>query len=133
MRTLPLLLLIGTAALISACRPDETVRAYGAADKVWTLTELRGAPFDAAATLEFPERDQIAGSGPCNRFTATQNVPYPWFGVGPIAATRMACPDLEAETAYFNALAEASVSVITKDTLTLSDENDVLLVFKSGD
>jgi len=38
-----LLALLPFAAL-SLCQGDETLRAYGAADKTWQLTELNGTP-----------------------------------------------------------------------------------------
>lgn len=124
--------LLLAALAIGGCRGDETLHAYGAADKTWRLVELRGTPFAAQAMITFPEPGQISGRGPCNRFNATQNVPYPWFEAGPIAATRMACPALADEAAFLTALSEASLSEVAGDTLILSDEENVLLVFKAG-
>lgn len=118
---------------LSACSADETLRAYGAADKVWHLSELSGAAFTGQTTITFPEPGQIAGSAPCNRYVATQDAPYPWFKAGPIGATRRSCPDLTAETAYFAALAAATLSEVLGDTLILSDEDGPLLVFKARD
>lgn len=116
---------------LAACDSDETLHAYGAADKEWRLVELQDAPFDATATLTFPERGKLAGQGPCNSFSTTNNVPYPWFDAGPIAATRRACPDLAAESAFFTLLEAATLSEVLGDTLTLSDDSGVLLVFRS--
>lgn len=114
-------------------RPDETVRGYGAGDITWQLIEMEGAPFPAPATLRFPRRGQIAGNGPCNSYRATMNVPYPWFGIGPIAATRRACPDLATELNYFDALQRTTLSEVFGDTLILSDDDGPLLVFKSAE
>jgi heat shock protein HslJ len=127
----PLLLL--ASLVLSACYGDETVRAYGAADKVWTLIELRDTRFTATATLSFIEKGRIAGKAPCNNFNASQDAPYPWFNVGPIASTRMACPEMAAEHAFFEALSEATVSEVLGDTLILSNDDGVLLTFKSDD
>jgi len=118
---------------LAACWGDETLRAYGAADKVWHLMELRGAPFTAQTTLTFPEPGQIAGAAPCNRYFATQDAPYPWFKAGPIGATKRVCPNLAAETSYFAALTAATLSEVLGDTLILSDEDGPLLVFKARD
>ena len=125
-------ILLLASLLLSACYGDETVRAYGAADKVWILTELRKTPFTATATLTFPEAGRIAGKAPCNSFNASQDAPYPWFNAGPIVATRMACPELAAESAYLTALSEATLSEVLGDTLILSNDDAVLLTFKSG-
>lgn len=113
---------------------DQTVRAYGVDDHVWQVTELRGAPLVARATLHFPQIGQITGDAPCNSYRTTMHVPYPWFGVGPVIRTKRACADLAAETAFFAALQAATLSEVTPDTLILSNEaGDPLLVFKPVD
>ncbi|MEW9918435.1 META domain-containing protein [Marimonas sp. MJW-29] len=119
------------ALMLAACFGDETLYSYGAAGKTWRLVELRDAPFTSGATLTFPEPGRISGQAPCNLFNATQEAPYPWFATGPIAATRMACPDLEDERAFLDALAAASLSEVLGDTLILSNDDGVLLTFKS--
>ncbi|MFK7836076.1 MAG: META domain-containing protein [Sulfitobacter sp.] len=113
--------------------PDETVRRYGAADRSWHLVELRGSAFEAQATIAFPRRNVITGQAPCNRYTSSNITPYPWFDAGPIAATRMACPDLADESAFFKALEEATQAIVEGDTLTFSDETSTLLIFKARD
>ena len=59
------LTLILLTVLLTACLGDESLRAYGAADKVWRVTELRDTPFTASATLTFPEPGLITGMAPC--------------------------------------------------------------------
>lgn len=120
-------------ALIPACQGDETVAGYGAAGKIWHLTELNGAPFAAAATLQFPETDSIAGEGPCNRFSAAMTVPYPWFELGPIQSTDVACPDLDAETAFFEALTSMSQSEVLGNIMILRTESEEEMVFKASE
>lgn len=113
---------------------DQTVRAYGADDHIWKVTHLHEAPFDGRATLQFPRIGQITGNAPCNSYSTDMHVPYPWFGTGPIAATKRACPDLALEAAFLDALAKATISNVTSDVLTLSNEaGDVLLTFKRAD
>lgn len=121
------------ALMLAACFGDETLYSYGAAGKTWRLVELRDARFTSKATLTFPEAGHISGEAPCNPFNATQEAPYPWFAAGPIVTTRMACPDLAAERAFLDALAAATLSEVLGDTLLLSDEDGVLLTFKSDD
>ncbi len=128
MRALPLLLI--SLLALAACR-DESLHAYGAADRTWRLVELRDAPFAARATLTFPAPGEMAGEGPCNSFTASQGAPYPWFEAGAISATRRACPDLAEEQAYFAALEAASLSEVLGDVLILSDDTGVLLTFRA--
>ena len=85
---------------LNFCVGDETVGAYGGAGITWVLRELDTTEFTARATMEFPAEGRMSGSAPCNSYTAEMSVPYPWFEAGPIAATRRACPDLDAETAF---------------------------------
>lgn len=116
----------------AACFKDETLRGYGGADKVWTLTELDGAPFGATATLTFPEEGAIAGRGPCNSYRATMTVPYPWFEAGPVMSTKMACPDLQREAQFFEALSAMSLSEVLGDVMILSTPDGREMVFKAG-
>jgi heat shock protein HslJ len=118
---------------LPACRADETVAGHGAAGKTWTLTELDGQPFAARATLTFPEPGRIAGQAPCNRYFAALEVPYPWFDATEIGATRMACPDLPAETAFLAALGEMTLSEVLGDVLILSNETGRTLLFRASD
>ncbi|QUJ75750.1 META domain-containing protein [Sulfitobacter albidus] len=124
------------AALLLAlwgCQGDETVRAYGGADRVWVLEAINGAPFAATATLTFPEEGQIAGSAPCNSYSGAMTVPYPWFDAGPIAATKRACPNLASEAAFFEGLDAATLSEIANDTLILSNTDGLNMLFKARD
>jgi len=117
---------------LNGCQGDETVRAYGAADKQWRLVDLNDTAFSASATLTFPETGRVTGQGPCNGFSATMTVPYPWFELGPIAATQRACPELDAETVYFSALSAATLSEVLGDTMILSNTEGLSMVFKAG-
>lgn len=128
---MPSHVIMAVILMLAVFPPDETLRRYGAADREWHLVTLEGAPFKATATITFPKRTQITGQGPCNRYHATNSTPYPWIEVGPIASTRMACPELKAESAYFTALRAARVVVIEGDTMTMSAEEQPLLVFKA--
>lgn len=113
------------------CNGDETLSAYGAADVTWVLHELDGAPVAARATLVFPEAGRIAGNAPCNRFSARQEAPYPWFEAADIAATRRACPDLATEGRFLAALAEVTLAEVAGDTLILSNDAGREMVFRA--
>lgn len=120
-------------AALSACRKDETLRAYGGGDRTWALKILNDSPFPATATLTFPKAGEIAGQGPCNRYFAAMTVPYPWFDVGVIGSTRMACPDHEAETAFLQALEAATLSEVLGDVMILSNTEGLEMVFNATD
>ncbi len=130
MKTIAALL---TVLSIAACRGDETVAAYGGADQNWHLLEIDGAPFNARATVTFPEPGKIAGQAPCNTYSGAMTAPYPWFETGPLAATRMACDDLAAENRFFEALGEMTQSEVSGGAMILRNENDREMVFEARD
>jgi len=118
---------------LGSCNADETVAGYGGADRLWELTELDGQPFDQRATLTFPETGKISGQAPCNRYFAAMEAPYPWFHAGPVAATRMACPELDAETAFLSALADMTQSEVSGDVLILRNDTGREMVFTASE
>lgn len=113
-----------------ACIGGETVARYGAAGGTWQVSEIDGRAFAARAILSFPEPGRIAGEAPCNRWSGRMEAPYPWFAATDIAATRRACPDLAAETAFFAALSAMTLSEVSGDTLILStpDGRQMILI-----
>lgn len=131
MKPLLILPVLGALAL-AACKKDETLSGYGAADAVWELVELDGKTFTARATLTFPEEGKLAGQAPCNRYFAEQSAPYPWFKAGPIGATRMACADLDEEQRFLGALAAMTLSEVSGDTLILSNDTGREMVFRAA-
>lgn len=121
-------LLIGLTSL-SACAADESISKFVDTSAEYALVEMDGMPFVAKATIAFPEEGRVVGQAPCNRYFAQQTVPYPWFGLEGIGATRMACPDLAIETAFFNALEGMTLAEVSGDTLILSNSLGRQMVF----
>lgn len=118
---------------VSGCAQDETVAAYGAADRIWQVTEIDALPFTASATLEFSERNVISGQAPCNQFSASMTTPYPWFSIGPVMRTKLACTDITAEDTFLTALSDMTLAEVLDDTLILSTPQGRSMVFKAGD
>jgi heat shock protein HslJ len=116
---------------LTDCRGDETVTAYGAGEATWQLVEIDGLPFAARATLSFADEGRLAGQAPCNKYFGEQSAPYPWFTAENIVATRMACSDLTAETAYFAALEEMTLSEVSGEALILSNDAGREMVFEA--
>lgn len=124
---LALLLLIS----LNLCNPkDETLTGYGAADQVWILRSIDGADFPARATITFPEEGKINGDAPCNHYNGKQIAPYPWFEAKQIASTKRACPDLQSETTFLNALSEMTISEVSETTLILSNDAKRTMIFE---
>ena len=123
-------LLLIAMSLMGYCK-DETVSGHGGKVAVWVLHSIDSTPFEARATLTFPEEGVIAGEAPCNRYSAQQTVPYPWFSTERIISTKRACPDLEAENHYLRALSEMTLVETAGDTLLLSNDAGREMVFRA--
>ncbi len=124
--------LIATVAL-SACRGDETIAAYGAEAVTWVLAEVDGTDPDTSLTLQFGEDGLVSGSAPCNRFSAQNTAPYPWFTLTPIAATKRACPDLAQEQQFLTLLQSMTQSEISGTVLILRTEDRREMLFRAED
>ena len=122
------LLLLSLA--LAACQKDESLSGYADPTATYALKEINGAPFSAAATIAFPEQGVVRGQGPCNSFSGAQTVPYPWIKIENIAATKRACPDLAAESAYFTSLQAMTLSEVLGDVLILSNDEGDEMVFR---
>ncbi|MET4102213.1 heat shock protein HslJ [Roseovarius sp. MBR-78] len=123
-------LLLIAMSLLGYCK-DETVSGHGGQAAVWGLVSIDGTPVTARATLSFPEEGVIAGEAPCNRYSAQQTVPYPWFRAERIIYTRRACPELDAETRFLGALAEMTLVEVAGDTLVLSNDAGREMLFRA--
>lgn len=117
---------------LGACKYDETISGYTDRGAIWTLQELDGKPFLARATISFPSKGQVSGQAPCNKYAATQTVPLPWFKLGPVMSTKMACADLAAEQRFFQALGEMTLAETLAGTMILSNDRGREMVFKSS-
>ncbi|MBY5934503.1 META domain-containing protein [Tateyamaria omphalii] len=124
---------LALTALLPACQADETVARYGAADRLWELQTLNGAALSGPATLEFEPGGPVSGRAPCNTFSATNTVPYPWFELTPIVSTDLACDALDAETLYLDALARMTQSEVREGTLFLRNDDNEEMIFTTSD
>lgn len=123
---------LAVAGLATVCQADKTGAGFGAA-LTWRLTELAGQPLSGGVTLSFAPADRIAGKAPCNRYAASMTAPYPAFKTGPILSTKMACPNLAEEDAFFTALAAMSQAEVSGDTLILRDDTGTEMRFKASE
>jgi heat shock protein HslJ len=69
----------------------------------WHLVGIEGQEVPWTATLRL-DGTSVTGKAPCNSFGGSNLVPLPDLSLGPMRVTRMACPDLAGETAFFDAL-----------------------------
>lgn len=117
--------------MLTGCR-DETVAGYGGGNTEWHLAELDGKAFSERAVLRLGDDGEISGDAPCNSYFGVQTAPYPWFSAEKIGATRRACPALEKEADYLQALSQMTLSEVLGDTLILSNDTGREMVFKAA-
>lgn len=91
----------------------------------WTLVALDGRPVTASERgpwLVFETNEQrVRGAAGCNRVTGTYRQEGDDLTIGPLAATKMACPDMATESAFLAAIGRVRHFTITGRNLTLRD------------
>lgn len=114
---------------LMACAKDETLAAYGGADHQWQLVEVDGTASSDQLTLQFSQDGAVSGAAPCNRFSARNTAPYPWFALSQIAATRRACPALAREQDLLELLQHMTQSELSGNILILRSDDGQEMVF----
>lgn len=104
----------------------------------WALVELGGhavsmPPERSEPYVQFDlEEGKVEGLGWCNRLQGGFEVEGDALRIGPLAATRMACPQgMEDETSFLEALDSATRFRIDGETLELYDDTGLLARFES--
>ena len=108
-------------SMLSQVEPVATLAASG-----WELVELGGKPFPAteghAVTMQFdPDGERVYGSGGCNRYAGAYESSGDKLTFGVIASTKMMCPTLDQEQAFFSMLGKVASYERVGDSLTLFD------------
>jgi heat shock protein HslJ len=123
------------AALTAACAgapPPPASPSAGLSGTGWSLATLAGEPVSAPVSLRF-DGDRVEGRGPCNRFRGGyQEGPGAALRIGPVAASRAACPDLALEDRFFGALTDAARADLAPGVLTLSGADGAPLMTLTG-
>ena len=117
-----------TGDLAAQYRLEKTVNDASIENRRWQLVELNGQPVPTPEGREgaFFELDgaasRVTGNASCNRFFGTYDLTSGnRIRFGPnLASTLMACPDLERERAFLDALARVDNYAIGEGTLSLN-------------
>ena len=124
-----MILALAIALGLMATGPEGESLAGYAEPGTYRLEFVDGAPFAAEATIRF-EGSRLIGQGPCNTFSAQIAAPYPWFAIGPIRATRMACPDLAAEQVLLDSLREMELAETVGSVILLTGQGKSSMEFR---
>lgn len=114
MKHLPKILLCTAAAALAIgccnCRKYQRRNRRPFTETEWQLVQLRGrsvTPEEGRFFLVFGKGGGISGAGACNRITGEFSEEQGVLRIGPLATTRMSCPDLARER-EFTAAVEAT-------------------------
>ncbi len=102
----------------------------------WQLIQLGGEtirPQEGCFTVTLAaEKGQISGVGACNRLSGTyKSDEKRSLKIGPLAATRMACPDLKREQAFIEALESATHYDMDGPMLLILSNGELRAVFQA--
>jgi putative lipoprotein len=142
-------LCVAAIILMSACRSNQTDQTEPVVSTVsfaplgnfqWNLVELNGASIAPSSDKKNPHlifiepEQRIAGSTGCNRIMgAYTRLPDGSLQIGPLATTMMACPDMEIESAFLEAVRSSELSQVQAGSLKLLDsEGHAVARFEAG-
>lgn len=118
---------------LMALAPSDPTQAQEAAmfsaGTTWQVSAINGEDFEGTATLTFAEDGQISGKAVCNNYTGSLSGDAELFQIGPMAVTKMACPDMAAEDAFLKALGAMTKGEETDGILTLRGTGDAEMTF----
>jgi heat shock protein HslJ len=123
MRLLPLLSALSLAACVTPALSGDEISGVD-----WHLVGLEGLPVTFSAVMTF-DGDQVGGKAPCNSWGGKNQTVLPAIRLGPIRVTRMACPDLAAEAAFFEALQAMQRAELDQGHLYLTGPEGRLMEF----
>ncbi len=96
---------VSLVLVLGALVVPSPVLADALAGSEWAPSELNGVAtdIDIEQFVRFESDGRVAGNGGCNQFTGSYSIDGEKLTIGSVAATRMACPQLqtEAEEALF--------------------------------
>ena len=102
----------------------------------WQLVQLGGEPTPPEGGLSptplSAENGQLSGGGPCNRLSGPcKSNDRRGLKIGPLASTRMACPDLKREQAFIEALESATHYDMDGPMLLILSDGELRAVFQA--
>lgn len=123
------------AALVAACTAapapvsQRPMPARDLTGQTWVLDRLAGEPVTVPVTASF-DAAQVSGVAPCNNFVGNYRRDGDRLSIGPVAATRRACPALDLENRFLTALGNTASVAFTAAQMELRGaDGQPLMVF----
>ena len=128
----------GLAALMAGCchcRSYQRKTRRPLVGTEWQLIQLGGEtirPVEGRFTITLTEQGELSGAGDCNRiFGPYQSDKDRSLKIGPLASTRMACPDMKHERAFIEALESATHYDMDGPMLLILSNGELRAVFQA--
>ena len=129
------LCMAGCSATKCHCRAYQKKYRRPLTGTVWQLVQLHGRnvrPEAGTYTLTFSADGRIGGIAACNRLTGTFETDKTWaLTFGPLATTRMACPDAGQEQAFLEVLASTTHYDMDGPILILLSNGEMRALFQA--
>ncbi|NCC10296.1 MAG: META domain-containing protein [Bacteroidia bacterium] len=131
-KTIVLMSLVGVAIFLFSCRSTEKLLSSSSINGEWDIVEINGVKVIAGDRGHLPfigfdgTQGRIYGNSGCNRMMGTfkLNVKPGSLDFGPIASTRMACPDMTTEQNVLNILSQVKTyQLVAHERLLLCNGN----------
>ena len=114
---------LAVLALLGACAPAKTAPSLAGSEWRPVAFGTLAVPAEVEVFVRFGAEGAVAGNGGCNSFNGSYAEAGGSLVFGPVAATRMACPDaaMAVEDALFGALAATAAARRDGASLVLLD------------
>jgi len=132
-----LILLFITLGGIGSC--DSAKEAAKLKGVKWVLETLNGEKVKLTETgnemfIQFDMAEKrVNGRAACNRFFGNFELDHTKLKFSPMGATRMACPDLQTETEFFQMLEKVDSYSLKDNTLSFLSKEKVVATFGKGE
>jgi copper homeostasis protein (lipoprotein) len=124
---------------ILAKQSADTIANAPITDTYWKLTELLGKPVDTTIKrkplfLQFDQNGSVTGNGGCNNISGTYTAdPNGKLTLSKMISTRMACPAMQDESAFLQALSKVNTYIVAGNQLQLTTGKMApMLVFEAA-
>ena len=131
------LIIILSIFVMNACKPQQKQQPFGRnlnlENRRWVLRELNSKAVTSKDNTKemfilFNTQDNTyGGSGNCNSMNGMYTVQDEMISIHAMASTRMACPNMEIESEYFNMLTKATRYELKKNREGGVDKETLLL------
>lgn len=124
--------LVAVPLMLAACQSGAGQPAAAASVGLaqdWRLIGFSEGALPPRVTMDLRMPGRAAGQGPCNRWFGELAGTFPEFRLPMVASTEMACPDLDAEAAFHEALGRVTTAALVDGQLWLTGPEGLRLTF----